>query len=79
VKNNLRKTIKITFMHNVLHIIPYKLSALTFEQNALHYFRCESRYSYGPMAAHWFDSVMECSINLRASYLSEAKQHISIE
>jgi hypothetical protein len=66
-ENYLSKTIKITFMHNVLHIIPYKLSALSLEQNALHYFRCEPRYSYETMITHWFDSIMECSINLRAT------------
>jgi hypothetical protein len=66
-ENNLRKTIKITFMHNVLHIFPYRLSALTLEQNVLHYFRYEPRYSYGLMTAHWFDSIMECSTNLRVT------------
>jgi hypothetical protein len=64
-KLDLRKIIKITFMRNVQHIIPYKLSALTLEQNALHYFICEPCYSYAPMTAHWFDSIMKCSINLR--------------
>jgi hypothetical protein len=34
-------------MHNVPHIIPYKLSDLTVEQNALHYFR------YGPHLLIW--------------------------
>jgi hypothetical protein len=81
-KNNLRKTIKITFIHNVLHIIPYKISALTVEQNALHYFRYEPRYSCGPMMAHWFDSIMEWSIDLgailRASCIAEVKHHISL-
>jgi hypothetical protein len=77
-KNYLKKTIKITFMHNVMHIIPYKISALTVEQNVLHYFRCEPRYSCGPMMAHWCDSIMEWSIELWASYLNEAKHHISL-
>jgi hypothetical protein len=45
-----------------MHTFPYKLSALTVEQNALHYFRYEPHYSYGPMMAHWF----ECSIDLSA-------------
>jgi hypothetical protein len=54
-------------MHNVLHTFPYQLSALTLEQNALRYFRYEPRYSYGPMMAHWFDSIIERSINLRAT------------
>jgi hypothetical protein len=43
---------KTTFMHSVLHIIPYKLSSLIIEQNALYYFRCEPHYLYEPMTTH---------------------------
>jgi hypothetical protein len=65
-------------MYNVLHIIPYKLNALIVEQNALHYFKYESRYSYGPMTTHWFDynGVLNwLKSDLRASCLGEAKYH----
>jgi hypothetical protein len=54
-------------VHDVLIINFLSNKCLTHRQNVPHYFIHESRYLCDSMMAHWFDSIMECSIDLWAT------------